>query len=240
MTTPKLKTSATFLALMLGSVLAIHQVGCLTPEQKADLARYEQQLDRDQGVVVSVQQELAKYTADMKALMADVEAGKVPLASGLAMAKKLAANMDSARARLSEALAAVDNTRADVKRMQASGTPWWAYAIPTGLTLAQILGTFVPQLGFLVPVAGALKSQLAGTQSQLAGAQTQLADTEQQLAVRNEIAGSLSRTVDGMTTLGAPAAALKEQLLLREQQADEVATKADYDELRRLAKCGQY
>jgi len=226
----KLKTSGVFLALALGSVLAIHQAGCLSPQQQADVAAYSQQLDKDQGVVLDVQAELAKYSADMKAVLADVEAGKLPVASGKALVIKLLANQDAARAKLGAALASVDATKASLDALKKSGTPWWAYAIPTGLTLAQLLGTFVPQLSFLVPIAGALKGQLAG-------AQTKLATTQ-------EVAGSLSRTLDTLAPKGAVTTCpslgdQKEWLLLREQQGDELATKRDYDELRSLAKAGQ-
>lgn len=245
---PKLKTTGVFLALALGSVLAVHQAGCLSPQQKVDMAAYSQALEKDQGVVLSVQSELAKYAEQLKAVVADVKAGRIPAASGLELGQKIMANMDSARARLSEALAAVAETKTAVKKLQESGTPWWAYAIPTGLTLAQLLGTFVPQLSFLVPIAGALKGQLAG-------AQTQLVQTQGKLATTQEVAGSLSRTLDSLvekepqvaTPLdGQPRAVIvqgmaerKEQLLLREQQADELAVKADYDELRQLARCKQ-
>lgn len=230
---PKLTTTGIFLALCMGSLLAIAQVGCLTPEQRASVAQYSQALDEARGQVEALKAELGKYRAEMAAIKADVVAGKVPAASGLAMADKVLANIDATQERLSAAMATVGKTERSIDELKKSGAPWWAYAIPAGLTAAQLLGTFVPQLSFLVPVAGAL-------QGRLAGAQSQLATTSSRLAVTTEIAGSLSRTLDALPpTPESPVAAAKQALLLREQQADELATKADYDELRRMAQSQQ-
>lgn len=231
----KLKTSATFLALALGSMLAIAQIGCLSPEGQAAMAKYSQALEQDQAVILALKAEIEKYRAEMAAVKADVKAGKLPVESGLAMAEKVLANLESAQQKYSAALASADETKAAINDLKKSGAPWWAYAIPTGLTLAQLLGTFVPQLSFLVPIAGALKGQLAG-------AQTQLATTETKLAVSREMNGSLSRSLDGVAAANPELAdlpTLKQELMRKEQSEDLLAVKADYDELRKLAAAGQ-
>lgn len=228
----KIKTSGVFLALCLGSILAIHQTSCLTPAQQQNMAVYSQTLDQAKAEVLALQAELAKYRGEMAAIKADVQAGKVPVESGLALADKVLANIDSTQQRLAGAMSTVDKTGKAIADLKASGAPWWAYAIPAGLTVAQLLGTFVPQLSFLVPIAGALKGQLAG-------AQTQLAATQSRLATTAEITGSLSRTLDGVVEGDPVLAAKKQELMRKEQSEDLLAVKADYDEIRSLSACKQ-
>ncbi|HOX08846.1 MAG TPA: hypothetical protein PK280_20800, partial [Planctomycetota bacterium] len=109
MTVAKLKTSAAFLALALGAVLAIAQIGCLTPETKAQIVTLQSNLDRGQATVLQLKTELEKYRGDMAAVVADVKAGKVPLASGLKLADEIMANMTATQQRLADALAVVDS-----------------------------------------------------------------------------------------------------------------------------------
>jgi len=228
---PKLKTASIFAAVALASCLAIGQVGCLTPAQQAAQTSFVQALDKDTATLASLKAEVGKYRAELAAIAADVKAGRIPAASGLALADKIMANMEITLAKIGEVEASIAGTRKALADLKASGAPWYAYAGPIGLTLMQLLGTFVPQLSFLVPVAGALKGQLASTQTKL--------------AVTTEVAGSLSRTLDALPKVEAEGlpkvpvlARAKEDLLVREQAADELATKADYDAIRALAKAG--
>lgn len=229
---PKTKTVSALLAACLASFLVIAQVGCLTPQQQTDLGAYSQQIDRDAATALELKAELGKYRAALAAILADVKAGKVPAASGLELAAQVMQNLEATQGKLVAAQQAVEATREKVAALKASGAPWWAYALPALLAAAQIAGTVVPQLAFLVPVAAA--------------GQAALQRSEQKLATTQEVAGSLSRTLDRLapkpeacSSVDPALADRKQELLLREQSADELAVKADYDEIRRLARFGQ-
>lgn len=222
---PKLKTSATLIALCFGTMLAVAQVGCLTPQQRQAMGEYQQQLDSDASVAVDLRAELDKYRAELGKVWDDVAAGKLPIASGKELAGKIMSNISATQQKLADVDKAIAATRQKVDALKASGAPWWAYAIPGALTALQLAGTFVPQLSFLVPVAAALKGQLGATQSKL--------------AVTTEVVGSLSRSLDALPPANAVTSLTKEQLMLEEMSRDELATRADYDEIRRLAQANQ-
>lgn len=197
--------------VLVGGVIS--QSGCLTPAESARLATFSAALEADVGTVLDLKAEAEKYRTELAALLQAVKDGKGPAAEALALAAKLTANWSATVARVEEVKASIAATQQSVADLRANESPWWVYLVGALPALAAVGAAFVPALS---PVAAAL------------------AAARGQLAVKTEIAGSLSRTLDAVAT--DPAA--KELLMLREQSADELAVKADYDAIRELAKAG--
>jgi len=193
---------------------ALSQSGCLTPAEQKRLAAYSAALETDAATFLDLKTEAEKYRAELAALLQAVKDGKVPAPEALALAAKLTANWSATMARVEQVKASIAATQQSVDDLRQNESPWWIYLVGALPAIAAVGAAFVPALS---PVAAAL------------------AAARGQLAVRTEIAGSLSRTLDSV----APDPADKELHMLREQSRDELAVKADYDEIRQLAQAGK-
>lgn len=219
------------LSLMMAAPL-LSALGCLTPEQQAKLGKYEAALQADAATIVALKGEVEKYRADLAAIVEKVKAGQVPVAEGLALAEKIGANMTGALAMIERVQTSSAATSKAIADLKASGTPWWAYVLPLLPPMLAVGAAFVPGLG---PIAAA-----AAQVSQLRASNNNLAT---KVAVTEEMAGSVSRTLDLVVDKAPPEvqaalAAIKEAAMLREQSADTEATKADYQRLRSDAQAG--
>lgn len=195
----------------------VSQTGCLTPAQRAAMVQYDQALEADAAEIAKLKAEAEKYKAELAAIVAKLKAGEMPKAEAAALVAKAVANYDATLERVASVEAKSAATKKAIEDMKKSEAPWWLYLV-IGLPPAlAVVSQFVPALSPIAAAAQAAKGQLVAA--------------NQKLAVTTEIAGSLSRTLDAV---GDPAK--KETAMVREQAADEAATKADYDRLRAEAK----
>jgi len=165
MASSKMKLIGTFLALALSGVMAVAQMGCTTPEQRAALENFDRALTQDQKTLEGLYAEIQKYQDDLKAIWADIKAGKTPYETGLALASKVLANIKDVQSRIAETTTSIKDTQAAVAQLKAAGTPWYLYAMPVGTALLGIASMFVPGLSPLVTALQSSKTQLAATVS---------------------------------------------------------------------------
>jgi len=223
------------MSAVLAAVLAISQMSCLSESDQADLNAFNtalqkavQVIDKDKQTVLELKAELDKYRVEFLKVVEDVKAKKVPAESGLALMAKIMVNINSTQARIADVQKLIDENTgsaqaiaASVKKLQEKDIPWQYWLLPIGTALAGVAGMFIPGIS---PLAG------------------MLATANQQIKATREASGSMSRTMDTMVTTagaapnGVDMAKLKEDLMRKEQDTDELAEKSLYDEIRASAR----
>lgn len=160
MNTAKSKTVMTMLGLALAGVLGVAQISCVNPEQKAALDQMTLVVDQDLATMESLRGELSKYQTELKAIFAEVKAGKVPYEQGLLLAQKVIANISATQQRILDVQAAVTKTKEAIAQAKQANLPWYYYAIPVGTAALGIASMFVPGLSPLVQILASTKGQL--------------------------------------------------------------------------------